>query len=101
MTVFDTLKAFEVTSDADPFLFLSLTTSQPESVDAAKFGLRGGGARGGWASDSDVALSLAATSARASSLSSAPPTDDAPMSAHSGFFEELVEPLELVASERL
>ena len=102
----DILEAFEVTSDADPFLFRSLdadpdTTSQPGSVEAAELGLRAGGAREGWASDSDVALSLAATSARASSLSSAPPTDDAPVSAHSGVFEELVELLELVASERL
>ena len=97
----DILEALEVTSDADPFLFRSLTTSQPASVEAVELGLRARRARGSWLSGSDEALSFAATSARASSLSSAPPTDDAAMSPHSGFFDELVEPLELVVSERL
>ena len=101
-TLLETLEAFELASDIAPFLLRSLTSSH-ESAEATELGGRAGGGMGGGASDSDEALIFAVRSARASSLSSAPPTDDAAMSPHfvSAFREEPVELFELVVSESL
>ena len=102
-TLLETLEAFELASDIDPFLLRSLTSSHSESAEATELGGRAGGGMGRGASDSVEASILAVRSARASSLSSAPPTDDGAMSAHFVLTsrEEPVELFELVVSESL